>query len=71
MPSLDDNLVGDMCCHCRTTVCICAQVFGHSGNLSELKGFEMKRRGELKIIKIFQSQARTLVICIRKIAVFW
>jgi DNA polymerase epsilon subunit 1 len=32
------------------------QVFGHNGNLSELKGFEMKRRGELKIIKIFQQQ---------------
>ena len=35
-------------------------VFGHNGNLSELKGFEMKRRGELKIIKIFQQQVRPL-----------
>jgi DNA polymerase epsilon subunit 1 len=28
-------------------------VFTHSGKLQELKGFELKRRGELKIIKIF------------------
>lgn len=27
-----------------------------NGKLAELKGFELKRRGELKIIKIFQSQ---------------
>ena len=26
------------------------------GSLAELKGFELKRRGELQIIKIFQSQ---------------
>ena len=31
-------------------------VFNHDGTLAELKGFEMKRRGELKIIKVFQSQ---------------
>ncbi|GBG32491.1 DNA polymerase epsilon catalytic subunit A [Hondaea fermentalgiana] len=31
-------------------------VFNHDGTLAELKGFELKRRGELKIIKIFQSQ---------------
>lgn len=31
-------------------------VFNHDGSLAELKGFELKRRGELKIIKIFQSQ---------------
>ncbi len=28
-------------------------VFSHSGKLHEVKGFELKRRGELKIIKIF------------------
>jgi DNA polymerase epsilon subunit 1 len=31
-------------------------VFSMSGKLHELKGFELKRRGELKIIKIFQSE---------------
>eukprot|EP01104_Vermistella_antarctica_P000854 TRINITY_DN1094_c0_g1_i4.p1 TRINITY_DN1094_c0_g1~~TRINITY_DN1094_c0_g1_i4.p1 ORF type:complete len:1939 (-),score=642.87 TRINITY_DN1094_c0_g1_i4:40-5856(-) len=31
-------------------------VFNHDGSLAELKGFELKRRGELKLIKIFQSQ---------------
>ena len=31
-------------------------VFTHSGKISELKGFELKRRGELQIIKIFQSE---------------
>jgi DNA polymerase epsilon subunit 1 len=31
-------------------------VFDHKGKLSEVKGFEIKRRGELKIIKIFQSE---------------
>ncbi|KAJ9072333.1 DNA polymerase epsilon catalytic subunit [Entomophthora muscae] len=31
-------------------------VFNHDGSLAELKGFEIKRRGELKLIKIFQSQ---------------
>jgi len=29
-------------------------VFNSNGTLAELKGFEMKRRGELKIIKTFQ-----------------
>ena len=28
-------------------------VFGMNGKLTECKGFELKRRGELKIIKIF------------------
>lgn len=28
-------------------------VFDHSGKLHEVKGFELKRRGELKIVKIF------------------
>ncbi|KAJ3109502.1 DNA polymerase epsilon catalytic subunit [Phlyctochytrium planicorne] len=31
-------------------------VFNHDGSLAELKGFEIKRRGELKLIKIFQSE---------------
>ena len=31
-------------------------VFNFDGSLAELKGFELKRRGELKIVKIFQSQ---------------
>ncbi len=31
-------------------------VFNHDGTLAELKGFEVKRRGELKLIKIFQTQ---------------
>ena len=31
-------------------------VFEHDGTLAELKGFELKRRGELEIVKVFQSQ---------------
>ncbi|KAK8243427.1 hypothetical protein HDK90DRAFT_430763 [Phyllosticta capitalensis] len=31
-------------------------VFNHDGSLAELKGFEVKRRGELKLVKIFQTQ---------------
>eukprot|EP00884_Botryococcus_braunii_P021811 jgi/Botrbrau1/8313/Bobra.0081s0002.1 len=31
-------------------------VFNEDGTLAELKGFELKRRGELKLIKIFQSE---------------
>ena len=31
-------------------------VFNVSGKLQELKGFEMKRRGELNIVKIFQTE---------------
>ncbi|MQL76823.1 hypothetical protein Taro_009221 [Colocasia esculenta] len=31
-------------------------VFNHDGTLAELKGFEIKRRGELKLIKVFQSE---------------
>lgn len=31
-------------------------VFNDDGSLAELKGFELKRRGELKLIKTFQSQ---------------
>lgn len=35
--------------HCRYAV------FNEDGSLAELKGFEVKRRGELQLIKIFQS----------------
>jgi DNA polymerase epsilon subunit 1 len=31
-------------------------VFNHAGKMTECKGFELKRRGELKIIKIFQEE---------------
>jgi DNA polymerase epsilon subunit 1 len=31
-------------------------VYNFDGSLAELKGFEIKRRGELAVIKIFQSQ---------------
>ena len=31
-------------------------VFNKDGSLAELKGFEIKRRGELKLVKLFQSQ---------------
>ncbi|KAL6523491.1 hypothetical protein OROGR_017094 [Orobanche gracilis] len=31
-------------------------VFNDDGTLAELKGFEMKRRGELKLIKVFQAE---------------
>ncbi len=31
-------------------------VFNMDGSIAELKGFELKRRGELEIVKIFQSQ---------------
>lgn len=31
-------------------------VYEHDGSLAELKGFELKRRGELKLIKVFQTQ---------------
>ena len=31
-------------------------VFNPDGSLAELKGFELKRRGELKLIKVFQSE---------------
>ena len=30
-------------------------VFNFDGSLAELKGFELKRRGELGLVKIFQS----------------
>eukprot|EP00347_Sterkiella_histriomuscorum_P016015 403354822 len=31
-------------------------VFNHAGKMTEVKGFELKRRGELKLIKIFQEE---------------
>jgi DNA polymerase epsilon subunit 1 len=31
-------------------------VFNHEGKMTEVKGFEIKRRGELQIVKIFQEQ---------------
>ena len=31
-------------------------VFNEKGKITELKGFEIKRRGELKILKFFQSE---------------
>lgn len=56
-------------------------VFNFDGSLAELKGFEVKRRGELQLIKIFQSsvfeaflQGNTLEQCyasVAKIADYW
>lgn len=36
-------------------------VFNFDGSLAELKGFELKRRGELKLIKVFQSEVGSRV----------
>lgn len=56
-------------------------VFNFDGSLAELKGFEVKRRGELQLIKIFQSsvfeaflQGVTLEECyasVAKVADYW
>lgn len=50
-------------------------VFNHDGSLAELKGFEVKRRGELQLIKDFQKQifekfllGKTLVECYDAVA---
>ena len=50
-------------------------VFNFDGSLAELKGFELKRRGELELIKTFQSQifqrfldGTTLVECYASVA---
>lgn len=50
-------------------------VFNDDGSLAELKGFEVKRRGELKLIKIFQQQifkffleGETLAACYAAVA---
>lgn len=37
-------------------------VFNDDGTLAELKGFEIKRRGELKLIKVFQVKLFQLVV---------
>ena len=37
-------------------------VFNFDGSLAELKGFEVKRRGELQIIKIFQVTNHFLLV---------
>lgn len=56
-------------------------VFNFDGSLAELKGFEVKRRGELQLIKIFQSsvfeaflKGDTLHTCyeaVAKVADYW
>ncbi|XP_064102350.1 DNA polymerase epsilon catalytic subunit A-like [Macrobrachium nipponense] len=56
-------------------------VFNFDGSLAELKGFEVKRRGELQLIKIFQSsvfesflKGETLETCyasVAKVADYW
>ena len=56
-------------------------VFNFDGSLAELKGFEVKRRGELQIIKIFQStvfeaflKGNNLATCyeaVAKVADYW
>ncbi|GFU44302.1 DNA polymerase epsilon catalytic subunit A [Nephila pilipes] len=56
-------------------------VFNFDGSLAELKGFEVKRRGELQLIKIFQSsvfeaflKGNTLAECyasVAKVADYW
>lgn len=56
-------------------------VFNDDGSLAELKGFEVKRRGELQLVKIFQSsvfeaflQGSTLdevYAAVAKVANYW
>lgn len=56
-------------------------VFNFDGSLAELKGFEIKRRGELQLIKIFQSQVFEAFLqgdtlekcytCVAKVANYW
>lgn len=56
-------------------------VFNFDGSLAELKGFEIKRRGELQLIKIFQSQVFDAFLqgntlekcysCVAKVANYW
>ena len=38
-------------------------VFNDDGSLAELKGFEIKRRGELKLIKVFQVSVSRPTFC--------
>ena len=37
-------------------------VYNLNGSIAEIKGFELKRRGELKIIKIFQTDVIRLIL---------
>ena len=56
-------------------------MFNDDGTLAELKGFEVKRRGELQLVKIFQSSVfeafllgSTLGECygsVAKVANYW
>lgn len=56
-------------------------VFNFDGSVAELKGFEIKRRGELQLIKIFQSQVFDAFLqgdtlekcytCVAKVANYW
>lgn len=56
-------------------------VFNFDGSVAELKGFEIKRRGELQLIKIFQSQVFNAFLqgntlekcyqCVAKVANYW
>ena len=56
-------------------------MFNFDGSLAELKGFEVKRRGELQIIKIFQSTVfeaflkgdnlQTCYEAVAKVANYW
>ena len=74
-------LHGVLCCDVSCVYPNSYAVFNFDGSMAELKGFELKRRGELKIIKIFQSQVfsrfldgSTLVDCYKavgSIANFW
>lgn len=50
-------------------------VFGLNGSIAEMKGFELKRRGELKLIKVFQAEifsqflsGKTLDECYKSVA---
>jgi DNA polymerase epsilon subunit 1 len=36
-------------------------VYNFNGTIAEIKGFELKRRGELKIIKIFQQDVHIII----------
>jgi DNA polymerase epsilon subunit 1 len=38
-------------------------VFNHEGRMTEIKGFELKRRGELKLIKVFQEEIFSQFLC--------
>ena len=46
-------------------------VFNPDGTLAELKGFELKRRGELKLIKVFQSEVCVAMLRPNALRIFW